>query len=204
MISQGATILCFWSFLYPTEAMNTKSTKRSLCDIQTSLFSVLILLINPHFEISIWLPPMLPRQSSSMLEKCHFFLLCRFPHSQHTIFALYFPLLLPLPYCFSLIHDFHSCSHLLTATPASLMTKSHKSLKETQDTSKIKALPQRRFMFWLYQLIFNFHSMARGREELSPWVAVAQILAAYSASLSTPLPLPRTLLSWKSARFKTK
>lgn len=122
MISQAVTILCFWIFLYPTEAMKIKSTKRSLCDIQPSLwlFSMLILLINPCFEVSIWPSQMLPRQSSSRLGKCHFFL-CRFPLSQHTNFSLYFPypvpLLLPPPYCSSLTHDCHSCSHLPSATP---------------------------------------------------------------------------------------
>lgn len=39
------------------------------------------------------------------------------------------------------------------------------------------------------------------RAGLSPWVAVAQILAAYSASLSTPLPLPLTSVSCKIAHF---
>lgn len=160
MISQAVTILCF---LYPTKAMKLKSTKRSLCDIWTPLWlsSVLILHINTRLRISIWPPPMLPRQSSSMLGKRHFFLLCRFSLSHHTNSSLYFsypvPLLLPLPYCFSLVHDCQSCSHLPCATSASLMTKSHKTLKETQDTSKINPLPQRRFLFWLYQLILDFH-----------------------------------------------
>lgn len=162
MISQAVTILCFWIFLHPTEAMKKKSTKRSLCDTQTSLwlFSVLILLINPRFEISIWPPQMLPRQPSSTLGKCYFFVLCRLPLSHHTNFSLYFPspvlLLLPLPYCFSLIHDCYSCSHLPSVTSASRIGESHKTLKQTQDTSKINTLPQRRLLFWLYQLIFKF------------------------------------------------
>lgn len=180
--------------------MKIESTKRSLCDIWTSLwlFSMPILLINRCFEISIWPSQMLPRQSSSRLGKCNFFL-CRFPLSQHTNFSLYFPypvpLLLPLPYCSSLIHDCHSCPISLVPPSASLMTESHKTLKQTQDTSKVNAVPQRRFLLWLYQLIFKFHDTGRVRAELSPWVAVAQILAAYSASLSTPSPLPRTSLS---------
>lgn len=171
MIPQAATILCFWIFLYPTEAIKTKSTKRSLCDIQTSLwlFSVPILPINPRFEISFWPPPMLPRQSSSMLGKCHFFLLCRFPTlflphklpflTTQTVFCIF--LIQSLYYCPTLLLLSHSwLSQLVpspSATSTTLMTKSHKTLKETQDTSKTNLLPQRRLLLWLYQLIFNFH-----------------------------------------------
>lgn len=120
MISQAVTILCFWIFLYPTEAMKIKSTKRSLCDIQPSLwlFPMLILLINPCFEVSIWPSQRLPRVKQQVREMS--LLLCRFPLSQHTNFSSYFPypvpLLLPPPYCSSLTHDCRSCSHLPSAT----------------------------------------------------------------------------------------
>lgn len=145
MISQAVTILCFWIFLYRTEAMKIKSARRSLCDIQTPLwlFPVLILLINPHFEISIWPPPLLPRQSKQHVREMSLLSSLYIPHSpsptqtspsHHTNFSLYFPHPVPI----LLLSDSWSPQcHL-----HNLMTKSYKTLKETQDTSKINALPE--------------------------------------------------------------
>lgn len=154
MISQAATILWFWIFLYPTEAMKIKSTKRSLCDIQNlcdcflcwfcSLTHALRFLSDLHQcsqgsqaacqgNVNSFFSPS-PTQTSL---------------SHHTNFSLYFPY--PVS-TFLLLSDSWSPQCHLHKPDDKVPQISQGDTRHLQNKCSAWG-----FLFWLYQWIFNFH-----------------------------------------------